>query len=156
MSNPHLRTPGEFGPKPFYSDDLCPLLQEMLSQGKTPLQVCRHLHISKRMLEDWLSSPDPKYDALRDAYEIGMTGCEAYWEEQGQTAILGKIRDFKESTYKLFMANRFKWNEKSEITQTIKTPEQLMSDEAIDAKLKEYEQTKNDRPDETTSPKVTH
>jgi hypothetical protein len=127
----------------YYSPSILPQIRELMSQGKTPTQIAASLHISKQDLIDWLSNPEPLYDELRREVEVGMTAAEAYWEEKGQLAIEGKIRFFRETTYKLFMENRFKWNTEKPDTP-IKSPEQMLTDDILDDKIKKHIEAYND------------
>ena len=122
----------------FFNISVLPQITELMAKGATPVQVAAAMHISKQDFQEWLMNPDPKYNDLRKVVELGLTEAEAYWETRGQQAILGQIRYFRESTYKLFMENRFKWTEKTETQQIIKSSEQLLSNEALDEQLKAY------------------
>lgn len=122
----------------YYSDLMLPKIREMMEQGKTPIQVAAALKVSKRQLVEWLENPDPKYNKLRDEFELGMTNSEAFWEEKAQKAIMGAAVGFKEGTYKLFMQNRFKWTEKVESSEksSRKSPAQLIPDDVLEEQIR--------------------
>jgi hypothetical protein len=125
------------GVKPLYDEAMLPIIIQLMSKGSTPVQVAAALHVPVRVFQNWLYNTEPKYNDLRDAVEMGMTACEAYWESVGQQAMVGEIKDFRDSIYKLYMGQKFKWSEKQEIT-TIGETQKLLSDEELENKIGKY------------------
>lgn len=136
----------------FYSESMLPQIRELMNNGATPTQIAACLHVSKQDLHNWLMNPDEKFDGLRREVELGLTAAEAYWEKKGQQAILGQLKTFRESTYKLFMQNRFKWAERSESQDTIKTQEQLIPDELLQQQIDNYLKNVQSLPGATEAP----
>jgi hypothetical protein len=127
-----------------FSNAMLPQIRELMSNGKTPTQIAAFLHVSKQDLMGWLMDPDSQYDELRREVELGLTACEAFWESKGQAAILGQIKYFRDKTFALFMQNRFKWVEKTEVEQTIRTQEQLLPDDLLNEQIALHIEKHND------------
>ena len=117
-----------------YSPELCPLLIDLMGRGMTPAQVASRLHVSKQRLMEWAANPE--YKDFKEALEIGMTKCEAYWTDKGQSGMVGELDKFKESTYKLYMSQHFSWAEKTE--QKVESTTRSLSDAELEERIKTY------------------
>lgn len=92
------------GPKVKYSSDMCTKVVEQASRGG---------HIPAMMMSIGVKSKDTwyrwqkEYPEFREAVEYAKIVNQAYMEEIGMNAILGRIKDFNASTYALVMNNKF-------------------------------------------------
>lgn len=122
-----------------YSPEIVHTILNMMADGKSKVQVCAALMISTETLSEWLNDDDKP--ELKEAMSIGLTLSEAFWENKGQEAI-DSTRNFRENTYKLLMANRFKWGDKTETT--IKDDKQKQSPEELSAQIEIYLQKRKE------------
>lgn len=107
------------GRPPDYHDGMPDLLIGAMYEGKSVVRFCRDVRISRTTFYDWIS----RHEDFKNAYEIGKTDCEAYWEEFLVNNLMNK--EVNSGLIKLFMANRFGWSDKQEAQMTHRVDESL-------------------------------
>lgn len=118
MKSKFQMKPAKVGRPTDYDPEFCQVAIEFLDEGKSRIQLCRLLRISKSTMWEW----EQKYPEFSNAIEHGITYSEAVWHDKGEEHLCNK--DFQTRLYELNMMNRFGWKrkheEKSNITAEIK------------------------------------
>ena len=78
-------------------------LGELMEQGRSNVQICAEWNISENTFYRWLK--DNK--ELKEAFDVALPKCQAYWETMGEAGMLGKIQRFNPTLYLAFMNNKF-------------------------------------------------
>jgi len=91
-----------------YTPEIVPRLTIAMKNGLSVQRFCRDEHLSPDTFYRWVK----EHSEFSDAFAIGKSECEAYWETWLVENITNK--DVNTALVKLFMANRFGWSDKSE------------------------------------------
>lgn len=101
-----------------YKPEFCQIAIEFLDQGKSKIQLCRHLRIAKSTLFEW----EQKYPEFSTAINKGISYSESVWMDWGQDNLTNK--DFNSRLYELNMMNRFSWMRKNEGKHEVKVSQE--------------------------------
>jgi hypothetical protein len=93
---------------------------ELGKQGKTLCQIACALDVMRSTLYEWAKNYPEFSDTLKKAQEYS----QSFWEHVGQTGMVGKIKGFKEGTFKYYMSCRYRddYQEKTVVEQTNVNP----------------------------------
>ena len=72
----------------------------------------REIKVTAQTLFNWLKD----YPSFAEAKAVGEGLCQAFWEQIGLDACLGKFQNHSTGTWVFNMKNRFKWTDKVEQT----------------------------------------
>ena len=98
----------------------------MMGEGCSPTEVAAELGLSKKKFLECVNE-DPN---LNEAFQLGLTKYEAWFEKVGKGLMLGKIQG-KEGTWKTFGQKHFGYSDKTEVTES--KPTAHMTPEELDA-----------------------
>ena len=116
-----------------YSPSMLPTLIELMSKGKSKIEVCAHMMISEKTLNKWLNEDDKP--ELKEAVELGLTLSEAYMESEAKKNLHNK--DFKDALWYKIMVNRYSWGDRSEsIVNQTNTNKESLSDAELAERVK--------------------
>lgn len=113
-----------------YNPDMCQVVIDLMTEGKSIEQVAAHLGIVKQTLYNWAEHNKEFMDAIKQGTELSY----AWWLNKGQDWLVetrgGKEANdtFNHVLWYMNMKNRFGWKDKSEtdhnvtIKQKIKLP----------------------------------
>ena len=91
-----------------YKPEYCQIVIEYMGeQGKSLVQLARKLEVCKATIYNWSKEHPEFLDALTRAQEWA----EAHWEERFTEFMVD--RNANAPLIKLYMANRFRWSERS-------------------------------------------
>jgi hypothetical protein len=79
-------------------------------QGKSITWFAKHLEVSRQSIYEWAAT----HPAFSDALERAKVWSEAVWEDRIQEMMVGQY--VNAPLVKLYMANRFGWSDKQELT----------------------------------------
>lgn len=96
-----------------YRPELCDRLLEMMSDGKSVMQFCSEVGISRDTFYRWTHDNDD----FSDTFTRAKAKCEAYWEAKMQQAMFD--RDTNAPLMKFYLANRFGWSDKQTLDSTV-------------------------------------
>lgn len=102
-----------------YDPALCDIVIEWGKQGKSKAWICAELEVVDQTLRNW-GEAHPEF---LEAMEIALKKSQQWWEDKGQTGMVGKSIDG--SIWSRSMAARFPhdWREKSTVDNTHSGPE---------------------------------
>ncbi len=86
---------------------------KLMSEGFLDYQLAAKWDISESTLKRWKNN---NID-FKEAYDIGLPKCEAWWADWGQKGMQGLIKGFHFPTWQSFMQTKFKWTPKNEQPQ---------------------------------------
>ena len=92
-----------------YSEEYCEIAQDYLSQGKSIIQLARHIGVASKTIYNWANA-NPEF--LR-ALDIGKEYSQAFWEDE--LIEMMRAKDVNAPLVKLYFANRFNWHDKKEV-----------------------------------------
>lgn len=90
-----------------YDPELCGKVVALGRDGYTLTEIAAELDVARQTLYNWQEEHPEFLDALTRAKDLA----EAWWSKEGRKGIWS--RDFNASAYRLQMANRFDWGDKS-------------------------------------------
>jgi hypothetical protein len=101
-----------------YRKEYGSILLEMMAKGKSVVEFCANIGISRDTFYGWVD----KYPAFSDTYKKAVELCESYWEDIGKRGILGlsivdkdgNASKINTGMYVFYMKNRFHWNDRIE------------------------------------------
>lgn len=93
-----------------YREEYCDKLIAAMYEGKSVERFCRDIRVCKDTFYEWVK----KHTLFADAFKLGRTDCEAYWEEWLVNRLESK--DVNSNLVKLFMTNRFGWGDKHDLS----------------------------------------
>lgn len=93
-----------------YKPEFCAVVVASASEGKGLATIARELGVMRETMWRWGNAHSEFRNALKEAYEAGMS----WWEEQGRMATFGAVQGFNATAYIFQMKNRFKedWRDK--------------------------------------------
>lgn len=100
-----------------YEPWMCPSIIACAERGGSVISRCAEIQIVPRTYRRWIDPTGEWYiPEFAEAHEIAEVLCQKWWEEVGQTYITfeDKGRRLDPQNYRLQMANRFGWSEKSQ------------------------------------------
>jgi transposase len=103
---------------PKYKKQFAEDLPEMFSDGKSVIEVCTLLGVSRQAYYDWVK----KYPRFKQAHLMGKDLSEAWWCKIGRAATVGKVAGFQGSAWVFTMKNRFGWRDQPEIEREVTGP----------------------------------
>ena len=111
-------------------------LVRLATEGKSMVQIAAIFGVDKTTMRDW--AKDIKKPEFMEAYRLGRTCSEAYWEEVGQRGAKGLAQRFNAPAWCKIMGTRFKddWAEVSTQKIELKNEFKSMSNEEIDDTIK--------------------
>ena len=86
-----------------FKQEYCEDIVEFMSKGKSLSQWATSKKIDPVTLRKYMQ----KYPEFAKAKDRAVQANMAYWESVGELGTVGKIPNFKDSTYKFLMKNRF-------------------------------------------------
>lgn len=115
-----------------YKDTYPAELIQLMSQGKSRVQVAAHWGVSKWTIDEWKN--DPNKPEFVEAYKIAKTCCEAYHEDIGQKGAKGVYPKFNYPAWAKIMGSRFKddWAEVHHQKIELKNEVDSMTAEELD------------------------
>ena len=126
-----------FGRPTVYNPEFCQIVIDMMSEGKSKMQLCAKFSISYQTFLDWLNPAMVNHHPdFLEAVKLGEAFSQAWWENVGREGAVGINADVNATMYQFNMKNRFKedWRDKQEIAQTTTIVD--LTDEDLDAELK--------------------
>lgn len=96
-----------------YKPEFAKQLPSMFDNGESVVEVCVALGIRKDTFYNWCK----KYPKFSDAYKEGLERSEAWWQRLGRAGALGSQK-INPTTWIFNMKNRFKWTDRTEVSQT--------------------------------------
>ncbi len=97
-----------------YNPEYCEQAVELLDQGKSRIELCRHFRVAKSTLQEWEAN-HPEFSA---ALNRGTDYSEAVWTQMGHQNLTNK--DFNSRLYEINMMNRFGWMKKAQEKHEVK------------------------------------
>ena len=91
-----------------YRSEMCTVLEEMMREGASQIEVMAKLNITKETFNNWII----EYDEFSVSFEIGKVQSQAWWEKLGRDNITNP--KFKHPFWNMNMKNRFLWSDKPE------------------------------------------
>ncbi len=91
-----------------YSEEMPLKLYKAMTEGKSVIRFCRDVGIASSTFYLWVE----KHLEFSSAFDLGKNNCEAYWEDWLVTNFENK--NVNSTLVKLFFANRFGWQDKTE------------------------------------------
>ncbi len=89
-----------------YNPEYIDLVVSLMEKGWSKTRVAAHLRVHKDTLYEWIKQhPD-----FSDAVRVGETLSEAWWEEQGVTALTSK--EYNTNMFKWLTSNIHGWTDK--------------------------------------------
>lgn len=99
-----------------WNERTIPLVEEILYNGGSVIEVCQAMGISRMTFYRWRQ--DKTKTAFNRKIDELLEAAEAWWMRQGRTNL--NNRQFNTQLYNLNMVNRFKWNSaQSETTKVV-------------------------------------
>lgn len=127
-------------PKPYvtgrptkYTDEMPELLREAMYNGLSVIRFCRQVRISKDTFYNWIK----EYPEFSDAFALGKTDCEGWWEEYATENMENK--SLNTNLLKYYMANRFGWSDNKFQNQQPQEPKQEQFTEELKALVAKYQ-----------------
>ena len=94
-----------------YRSEMCTILEEMMREGASQIEVMAKLNITKETFNNWII----EHDEFSVSFEIGKVQSQAWWEKLGRDNITNP--KFKHPFWNMNMKNRFLWSDKPEKTE---------------------------------------
>ena len=91
-----------------YRSEMCTILEEMMREGASQIEVMAKLNITKEIYKNWINI----HDEFSESLEIGKVQSQAWWEKLGRDNITNP--KFKHPFWNMNMKNRFLWSDKPE------------------------------------------
>ena len=91
-----------------YRSEMCTILEEMMREGASQIEVMAKLNITKEIYKNWINI----HDEFSESLEIGKVQSQAWWEKLGRDNITNP--KFKYPFWNMNMKNRFLWSDKPE------------------------------------------
>jgi len=93
-----------------YKPEFCEIAIECGKQGMGKAEIASKLGVVRETLWDWGNKKPEFSNALKRAYEEGLS----WWERKGREATFGGVEGFNSTSYIFQMKNRFKedWRDK--------------------------------------------
>lgn len=107
--------PGGKGRPSKYRKEMCQQAIDLMKEGASKIEVCAEIGITTETLYDWCNPDSDRFHPdFSDAIKNGMELCQAWWEKQGRTNLVGKYQgdSFNSTLWYMNMKNRFKWADK--------------------------------------------
>lgn len=86
-----------------YDPAVCERVIELGKMGKSRVQIASELRIARRTLGYWIE----QHADFAAAMEEARDAAQGWWEDVGQRAVLGQIKDFAGAPWIFQMKNRF-------------------------------------------------
>lgn len=113
--------------------DLLNTIVKIMAEGGSDVEVAAYLKLSKRTFRGYMN--DPRHAELKEAYELGLTMYEAFFEKVGKDLMLGKMdKNAKDTVWKQFMMRKFGWKDQTEVTE--RTSSKELADDDLDSRIK--------------------
>ena len=119
-----------------YKDFMPSKLVELASEGRSMVQIAKEFGISKGTIYDWGS--DATKPEFTEAYKLGQTCFEAYWEEVGQKGAKGILAKFCYPAWDRIIRARCKdeWSDSAIARLELKNEVGKMTTKEIDEAIK--------------------
>lgn len=104
-----------------YDESFKEIAENYLAEGKSIVQLARHLNVSKSTIYKWAEENKEFSDTL----SIGREFSQAFWEEKLEEMMYN--REVNSPLVKLYFANRFGWSDKTETKNEHSTVEKTRS-----------------------------
>lgn len=101
-----------FGRPTTYKNEYCQQLVDHMAEGFSFETFAATIDCNRDTLYEWCKVHKEFSDAKKD----GMDKSQIYFEKLGKAAMLGKIEGFSASVWIFSMKNRFRWQDKVEIS----------------------------------------
>tara|TARA_R110002167_G_scaffold98927_6_gene259832 strand:- start:4769 stop:5122 length:354 start_codon:yes stop_codon:yes gene_type:complete len=102
-----------------YHSDFCKVAEEMLSAGKSIVQVSSKIGVHRDTIYAWAEA----FPEFSDTLRIGRQDSQAHWEDKLEDMMFN--REVNAPLAKLYFANRFGWHDKQEVKQEVKQTKEL-------------------------------
>ena len=89
-----------------YRSEMCTILEEMMREGASQIEVMAKLNITKETFNNWIN----EHDEFSESLELGKVLSQAWWEKLGRDNITNS--KFKHPFWYMNMKNRFLWSDK--------------------------------------------
>lgn len=107
---------------------------EMGSEGCSDVEIRAEFGISDDLWYRWIEEDDE----FSRTYKKAKAACHAKWEQMGRKMAFGQAEG-NPATWIFNMKNRFGWRDKQDIDMNARVQVTDMTDEELDAKLRELE-----------------
>lgn len=109
-----------------YAASCCDEVRRLGAEGKSRVQIAQALGVSRPTLAEWAKRHTPFARALDEARDLA----QAWWEDIGQRAVQGQIKDFAGAPFIFQMKNRFpaEYRDRQEIDARVR----LSHEDALD------------------------
>jgi hypothetical protein len=87
-----------------YCKSMCEKAVQILSAGKSIARLATDLDVCRETIYDWRD----KHPEFAAALRKGRDACQAYWEDIGESGILGHVKNFGGAPWIFTMKNRFR------------------------------------------------
>lgn len=101
-----------FGRPSLYREEYCQQLVDHMAEGFSFETFAATIDTHRDTLYEWCKV----HPNFSDAKRTGTDKCQAYFEKLGKAAMLGKIDGFSSAVWIFSMKNRFRWQDKVEIS----------------------------------------
>lgn len=98
-----------------YRPEYCEKLVEHMREGGSLVAFSRVVNADEKSIRNWLK----RYAEFHDAYELGKSLWQGWWEEVGRAGILGKVKGFNANAWCFMMRCRMGWIDKQRIEHEI-------------------------------------
>ena len=91
-----------------YRSEMCVILEEMMREGASQIEVMAKLKITKETFNNWIN----EHEEFSESLDIGKVLSQAWWEKLGRDNMTKP--KFKHPFWHMNMKNRFLWSDKPE------------------------------------------
>lgn len=116
---------------PHYTPGVCKKVVQLMAAGKSRVGAAAAMGISIELLGKWRDA----YPELQEALNYGRTLEQAYWEQIGQEAMQGKVKDFNNAVWRTSVKHRFGYTEQTIIKGDKENPLQIEDNSAANKLL---------------------
>ncbi len=92
-----------------YKKEFCDTVLELMREGKSIVNCCAELDISRETFYSWME----KHKEFHDTVKRGMELSEHWWQEKARENL--DSNQFNSTLWYMNMKNRFKWTDKQEV-----------------------------------------
>jgi hypothetical protein len=87
-----------------YNESMCEEAIQILSKGKSIARLATNLGVCRDSIYEWRD----KHPEFARALKMGRDACQAYWEDIGESGIVGDLDKFSGTSWIFTMKNRFR------------------------------------------------
>ena len=119
-----------------YRPEMCSTVVKLMSDGKSVTQVAASLGVARNKIYKWAKDEDkPEF---KEAFQLGQTMSEAWWEDFGRRGTMGELPNFKPVSWIYTMKCRFRdrWMDRTESKIEFSDAAKDLSNKELEEKLK--------------------